>query len=87
MTINEKKYNIENDADVITKFISLYNEAKIFKKDGDTTPSYIIVIKLKDSQEINVAVTTQSFHYVNDGEKSYKISNMELSQYFRNGMK
>jgi hypothetical protein len=87
MIINEKKYNKENDADVITKIVSCYNDAKIFKKDGDTTPSYIIVIKLKNGQEINVAGTTQSFHYVNDGEKSYKISNMELSQYFRNGMK
>lgn len=87
MTINEKKYNKENDTAVITKIISFYNEAKIYKKDGDTTLGYIIVIKLKSGQKINISGTTQSFHYVNYGKKSYKISNQKLSQYLRNGMK
>lgn len=84
MTINEKKYSIVNDADVITEFITLYNKGKISKKDGDTTPSHIIVIQLKNGDKINIAGTTQGFHYVDDGKKLYKISNPSLSQYFRN---
>ncbi len=87
LTINDKKYRIDDGTNVVTKIISLYNEAKIFKKDGDTTASNIIVIQLKNGQKIDVAGTTQGFHYVNDGEKSYKISSVELSQYLRSGMK
>jgi hypothetical protein len=79
LTINDKSYNTVKDAAVVKKIVSLYNKAKIFKKDADTTPSHIIVIQLKNGLKINIAGTTQSFHYVSVGEESYKISSLELS--------
>jgi hypothetical protein len=86
-TINDKSYKIDDKTNVVTKIISLYNEAKVFKKDGDTTAGYIIKIQLKNGQIINVAGTTQGFHYVNDGKKSYKISSLALSQYLKSEIK
>jgi hypothetical protein len=87
LIINDKNYNTDKDATVVKKIVSLYNKAKIFKKDADTTPSHIIVIQLKNGQKINIAGTTQSFHYVSVNEKSYKISSLELSQYLRDHIK
>jgi len=61
----------------------IYNRAKVFEKTADTTPAYVIVIKLKNGKKIDVEGTTQGFHYVNDGEKSYKISSPELTYYLK----
>jgi hypothetical protein len=83
ITINDRTYNNKNDSEIITKIISFYNSARIYKRDDGTTPSHLIEIRIKNGQKINVAGTTQGFHYVSYAEKSYKISSTALSQYLR----
>ena len=65
----------------------LYNKAKKFRKNYGTTPAYIIVIELKNGEEINIEGTTQGFHYVHDGKKIYKISSADLTNYLKDLMK
>ncbi|NLG87768.1 MAG: hypothetical protein GX494_00905 [Clostridiaceae bacterium] len=84
ITINSLFFEADNNPEEISDFIRIYNSAKILRKDYDTTPSYLIEIKLKNGKRIGIQGTTQGFHYVNDGEKSYKISSAGMTNYLRN---
>ena len=87
ITINNKIFETEFNNQSIEKFINIYNSAKSFKKNHDTTPEYIIEIKLKSGNKINILGTSQGFHYVSDGENSYKISSTEMTYYLSDLMK
>ncbi len=87
ITINNKIFENEFNNNSIEKFINIYNSAKPFKKNHDTTPAYIVDIKLISGNEINILGTSQGFHYVNDGENSYKISSAEMTYYLSDLMK
>lgn len=87
ITINAIVFEAERNTREIAEFIHIYNSAKAFKKTDSTTPAYVIVIGLKSGGEINIEGSTQGFHYINDGEKSYKISSAELTYYLKNVMK
>lgn len=87
VTINNKIFETEFNNNSIEKFIRIYNSAKSFKKNHDTTPAYIVEIKLKSGNRINILGTSQGFHYVDDGENSYKISSAEMTYYLRDIMK
>ena len=87
ITINNKIFETEFNNNSIEKFINIYNSAKPFKKNHDTTPAYIVEIKLKSGNRINILGTSQGFHYVNDGENSYKISSTEMTYYLSDLMK
>ncbi|NLM27734.1 MAG: hypothetical protein GX211_06095 [Clostridiaceae bacterium] len=84
ITINTIVFEPDSNQEEISEFIRIYNSAKVLRKDYDTTPSYLIEIKLKNGKKISIQGTTQSFHYVNEGEKSYKISSDGMSYYLRN---
>jgi hypothetical protein len=86
MTINNTKYDmdIKKDRIAIMEIVSMYNEAQRYIKNADTTASHTIILKLKDGKEIKIDGTTQGFHYINTGIKSYKISSHGLSIYLRN---
>ena len=84
ITINSLSFEADNNLEEISEFIRIYNSAKVLRKDYDTTPSYLIEIKLKNGKRIGIQGTTQGFHYVNDGEKSYKISSAGMTNYLRN---
>ena len=84
ITINTIVFEPDSNQEEISEFIRIYNSAKVLRKDYDTTPSYLIEIKLKNGKRIGIQGTTQGFHYVNDGEKSYKISSAGMTNYLRN---
>jgi|BioPla2DNA2_1021312.scaffolds.fasta_scaffold164481_1 hypothetical protein len=86
ITINSLSFEADNNLEEISEFIRIYNSAKVIRKDYDTTPSYLIEIKLKNGKRIGIRGTTQDFHYVNDGEKSYKISSAGMTFYLKNLM-
>jgi hypothetical protein len=81
ITINDKTLKMESNSEQIKKFITIYNKARAYKKSDGTTPAYIIAIELKNGEKINMAGTTQGFHYVSYGGKSYKISSQSLTMY------
>lgn len=83
ITINSIAFEAESDPKEIAEFMQIYNKAKASNKNGDTTPAYAIVIKLKNGKKIDIQGTTQGFHYVIDGEKSYKISSPEMTYYLK----
>jgi len=83
ITINEIIFEAENNTNEIAEFMQIYNKAKASNKIGDTTPAYSIEIKLKNGKKINIEGTTQGFHYVNDGKKSYKILSSEMTYYLK----
>lgn len=87
ITINAIAFEADENPKEITEFMKIYNSARVLKKAYDTTPSYIIEIKLKDGEKIDIQGTTQGFHYINDGEKSYKISSADMTYYLKNIMK
>lgn len=87
ITINNKIFEAEFNNISIEKFVKIYNSAKPFKKNHDTTPAYIIEIKLKSGNRINILGTSQGFHYVSDGGNSYKISSAEMTYYLRDILK
>ena len=84
ITINSLFFEADNNPEEISDFIRIYNSAKILRKDYDTTPSYLIEIKLKNGKRIGIQGTAQGYHNVNDGEKSYKISSAGMTNYLRN---
>lgn len=86
ITINNKILETEFNNSV-EKFVKIYNSAKPFKKNHDTTPAYTIEIELKSGNRINILGTSQGFHYVSDGENSYKISSTEMTYYLSDIMK
>ena len=86
ITINNKILETEFNNSV-EKFVKIYNSAKPFKKNHDTTPAYTIEIELKSGNRINILGTSQGFHYVSDGENSYKISSTEMTYYLSDLMK
>ncbi|MBL4936965.1 hypothetical protein JK636_14520 [Clostridium sp. YIM B02515] len=83
LTLNNKKYTMDENTHLISELVSMYNEAPLFKKDVGTTASHEIVIELDNGKKIDIWGTTQGFHYVTEGEKSYKISSDRLSKYLR----
>ena len=85
--INSKVFEAESNTMKIEEFMQIYNSAKAFKKSDGTTPAYIIVIELKNGGKIDIEGTTQGFHYVNNGEKSYKIASDEMTYYLRDVLK
>lgn len=84
ITINDASYKMDNDISQITEIVSMYNEAPLFRKNVGTTPSHKIIIELKNGKEIEIDGTTQGFHYVTEGRKSYRISSPKLSNYLTN---
>lgn len=84
ISINNKIYKADSDIGMITNIVSMYNEATIFRKNVGTTPSHIITIQLNNGRQIEIHGTTQGFHYVTEGSKSYRISSPKLSKYLRN---
>lgn len=87
ITINAITFEAESNTKEIAEFMQIYNKAKASNKIGDTTPAYRIEIKLKNGKKINIGGTTQGFHYVNDGKKSYKISSIEMTYYLKDVVK
>jgi len=87
ITINEVVFEADENPKEIAEFMKIYNSAKVLKKAYDTTPSYIIEIKLKNGKKIDMQGTTQGFHYVNDDEKVYKITSAEMTCHLKNIMK
>jgi len=87
ITINEVVFEGDENPKEIAEFMKIYNSAKVLRKAYDTTPSYIIEIKLKNGKKIDMKGTTQGFHYVNDGEKTYKISSADMTYYLKNMIK
>lgn len=84
ISINDKMYKSDSDNNIVTDIVSMFNAAKIFRKNVGTTPSHEIMITLKNGNKIDIHGTTQGFHYVSEGSKSYRISSRELSNYLRN---
>lgn len=87
LSINSITYKAEADYKEIAEFMKLFNDAKELKKSVDTTPAYLIEIKLKNGKKIDIQGTSQGFHYVDDGEKQYKISSIEMSYYLESVIK
>jgi len=87
ITINAITFEAESNPKEIAEFLQIYNKAKVSNKIGDTTPAYGIEIKLKNGKKVDIQGTTQGFHYVNDGEKSYIISSAEMTYYLKDIVK
>ncbi|HHW00788.1 MAG TPA: hypothetical protein GXX36_14720 [Clostridiaceae bacterium] len=87
ITINNITLEAESNPKEIAEFMQIYNKARASDKIGDTTPSYFIVINLKNGKKIDMLGTTQGFHYVNNGEKSYKISSADMTYYLKDIVK
>lgn len=87
LSINAITFVAETDHEEIAAFVKLFNDAKVLKKSVDTTPAYLIEIKLKNGKKIDIQGTSQGFHYVDDGEKQYKISSIEMSYYLESVIK
>ncbi|ERI92342.1 hypothetical protein HMPREF1982_02324 [Clostridiales bacterium oral taxon 876 str. F0540] len=83
LELNNKKYTMDEDTPLISELVSMYNEAPLFKKDAGTTASHEIIIELDNGKKIDIWATTQGFHYVTEGDKSYKISSNRLSKFLR----
>jgi len=87
LSINSITYKAEADYKEIAEFMKLFNDAKELKKSVDTTPAYLVEIRLKNEKKIVIQGTSQGFHYVDDGERQYKISSIEMSYYLENVIK
>jgi CRISPR/Cas system-associated exonuclease Cas4 (RecB family) len=83
ITVDNNQYNLDVDNEKVAKIISMFNKARRFTKNVDTTPSHRILIELKDGRKIEIWGNTQSFQYVNENGKNYKILSKDLADYFR----
>lgn len=81
---NVIKYENGKDNSEIEEIVSMYNRALIINTDNGTTPSHGIVIELKNGKKVKIDGTTQGFHYVKRGIRTFIISSHELSEYLRN---
>lgn len=83
ITVDNNQYNLDTDNEKVAKIISMFNKTRRFTKNVDTTPSHRILIELKDGRKIEIWGNTQSFQYVNENGKNYKILSKDLADYFR----
>jgi len=74
--------NVDENRKEINNLISMYNKARRYYKEGDTTPSAGIVFELK-SGEMIIITGIEDFQYVVANGKQYKIHGKELSKYFK----
>ncbi len=80
-------YALTIAAIIKAEFIEIYSKARVSNSDGYTTSAYMIEIKMKNGKKIDMRGTTQGFHFVNDGEKWYKISSIEMTRYLQDLIK
>jgi len=87
ITINTITFEAESNPKEIAEFMQIYNKAKVSNNIGDTTPAFLVEINLKNGKKINIQGTTQGFHYVDDGERTYRISSSDMTYYLKDVVK
>jgi len=74
--------SVDENRKEINNLISMYNKARRYYKEGDTTPSAVIVFELKSGKKI-IITGVEDFQYVVANGRQYKIHGKELSKYFK----